>query len=123
MATNQPSDHSSVNQLVSRLNRLASIDPSAIERIARAVDEELAKAGATAKSLSQAERDMCGHTGNNPEMLAQFQAKQRADEKIVAGIPALQREIMETMFGRDPSVLALRWTALQSEIKAGRIAP
>jgi len=123
MATNQPSDHSAVNQLVSRLNRLASIDPAAIERIARAVDEELTKAGATAKCLSQGHRDLLGSTGVDADQLAGFLAKQAADARIVAGIPALQREIMETMFGRDPSVLALRWTALQSEIKAGRIAP
>jgi hypothetical protein len=122
MAT-EPSDHSAVNQLVSRLNRLASIDPSAIERIARAVDEELTKAGATAKSLSAQELEICAGTGTNPEMLAQFQAKQRADEKIVAGIPALQREIMETMFGRDPGVLALRWTDLQGQIRTGKVAP
>jgi hypothetical protein len=121
MATNQPSDRSAVNQLVSKLNRLASVDPSAIERIARAVDEELNKAGATAKSLSQAERDMCANVGNDPDKFAAFQAKQRADEKIVAGIPAPQREIMETMYGRDPSVLALRWTSLQAGIRDGSI--
>jgi len=121
MATNQQSDHSSVNQLVSRLNRLASIDPAAIERIARAVDEELTKAGGTAKSLSRAELDICAGTGCDPDQLAAFQAKQRADAAIVAGIPHDQLVIMKVMYGDDPSTLAKRYTDLQAQIRDGKV--
>jgi hypothetical protein len=122
MGTQNYSDNGQVNQLITKLNRLASIDLSAIERIARAVDEELTKAGATARSLSQAQRDMCANVGSNPDQFAAFQAKQAADARIVAGIPHDQLVIMKVMYGDDNSVLAKRYVSLQSEIKAGRIA-
>jgi hypothetical protein len=121
MATNQPSDHSAVNQLLPKLNRLASIDPSAIERIATAVQAELDKAGATAKSLSRAELDICAGTGCDPDQLAAFQAKQRADAAIVAGIPHDQLVIMKVMYGDDPSTLAKRYTDLQAQIRDGKV--
>ena len=122
MATTQQSDHSAVNQLLSKLNRLASIDPAAVERIGRAIDEELTKAGGTARSLSQAERDMCASTGNDAEKFATFQAKQAADARIVAGIPHDQLVIMKVMYGEDPAVLAKRYTDLQTQIRDGKVA-
>lgn len=123
MATQAHSDHAAVNQLVGKLNRLASIDASAIERITRAVDEELNRAGGTAKSLSQEHRDLCGHTGVDPETVAVHLAQQRADAAIVAKIPRDQLQIMEILYGQDPSTLAKRYTDLQAQIRDGKVAP
>ncbi|MGB8298950.1 MAG: hypothetical protein WCG85_26265, partial [Polyangia bacterium] len=119
---NQPSDHSAVNQLVSRLNRLASLDASAIERITRAVDLELENLKASTKSLSAAELAICDATGNSPDQLAQWKAKQAADARIVAGIPHDQAVIMRCLYGDDPALLAKRWTELQRQIHDGKVA-
>lgn len=118
MATN----HASVTKLLPQLNKLASIDPAAMARIARAADRELIALKATAVTLSQTERDMCGHTGVNPDDLAAFQAKQAADARIVAGIPHDQLVIMRVLYGDDNSVLATRYTELQEQIADGKVA-
>jgi hypothetical protein len=115
-------DHYQVQGLLGKLNRLCAIDPSGIERISRAVDLELENLKATAKSLSAAERDLCGHTGVNPETLAQFQARRAADEKIVAGIPKDKLVIMKCMYGDDVATLANRERELQKQIRDGKVA-
>jgi len=122
MGTQNYSDNGQVNQLITKLNRLASIDLSAIERIARAVDEELTKAGASARSLSQAQRDMCANVGSNPDQFAAFQAKQAADARIVASIPHDSLVILKVLVGDDNSKIAARWTETQRQIADGRIA-
>jgi len=122
MQTPQESDHFQVRQLLPKLNRLCAIDPSGIERIARAVDLELENLKATAKSLSAAELAICDATGSNPDQFAAFQAKQAADARIVAGIPHDQAVIMRVMYGDDNAVLAKRYAALQAQIRDGKVS-
>jgi hypothetical protein len=114
-------DHHQVQQLITKLNRLCGIDPAGIERISRAVDLELENLKATAKSLSRAELEICAGTGCDPEMLAQFQAQQRADEKIVASIPHDSLIILKVLVGDNNAKIAARWTETQRQIADGRI--
>ena len=113
-------DLNSFSRVQQRLTTLAGISPEALARIDAAIERELTALGASAATLSAAEKSVClkssGRFGGQAglEELAAFRAKKAADEKIVAGIPKERLVLLRILVGDDPSKIASKWNEMQA---------
>jgi hypothetical protein len=113
----QTSPQEKLKQAQDRLSKIAGISPESFNQIAYVIEQEAAKLGVSAASLSATAKAVClnsaGRFGGQAglEQLAAFEAKKKADAAVVAGIPRESLILLKIMHGDDVVKLAAAWRA------------
>jgi hypothetical protein len=97
-----------------RLYRLSTISPEAVQRVAEYIEKELTRAGGSAASLSNLEREIAAKMGVDPNQIALVKARAAANQRVIDGIPRDKLQMLKCLHGEDLSKIAAAWLSLRS---------
>jgi len=116
----KPEQQAQLADINGRLKLLLFTNPEAFARISSSTDAALEAVGASAASLSESAKATClasaGRFGGQGAVAlrAAFDARQKADQAIVAGIPRESMILLKCMHGDNTSKIAEAWRAQQA---------
>jgi hypothetical protein len=115
-----------LKEITGKLKFILYVNPAAFETLSTNVDNAMASIGGSPASLSAAAKAVClgsaGRFGGQGAVAlrAAFEAKKKADERVVASIPSDMLVALKCSYGYDVGTLADKWREQTAPAKARR---